>query len=469
MNFDTLSQRSYSRRSFLKQTAAAGIGITGVSGAAILTGCGGTSSNPQTSTVTITVSDGPSPNDTTNYPVFKAAVDQFQKDNPRMKVVGHPYAYEPDTFFARLAAGEQETATRVFFTEPQGMINHHLIADVTDYVRKWQYFSSIAPSALAVASDSSGRIYGLPQDGYKDTMLYSRARFKQAGLDPDKPPKTWDEFLSAAKAVSTGGKYAYMELTGVTPNEGGWMWTHWLFADGGRPEQYVNGGYKAIFNNKDGLDALNIYWQMRWIDKTMVPRATVSQDDRGAYFGAGRTAFIIGGNSDLAGYRNTYGTPVDQFGVGPMPVKDLNNPNTGTLGGGDMIIFRKDSTADQLDGAVRFMIAWRLAPSAYEAQIRANAAGNKYVGWDDNAAFIGTYKDILLNIVKKYANVPLQYSQPYFDAKQAVIAEPPAKAQAYYGKLDSVVQSVLTDQSKTPQQLLDAAAQDFQNTLDQSN
>ncbi|MFN3966188.1 MAG: extracellular solute-binding protein [Endomicrobiia bacterium] len=39
-------------------------------------------------------------------------------------------------------------------------------------------------------------IYGVPIDMMNIQMLYNKELFKKAGLDPEKPPRTWDEFVS---------------------------------------------------------------------------------------------------------------------------------------------------------------------------------------------------------------------------------------------------------------------------------
>ena len=50
---------------------------------------------------------------------------------------------------------------------------------------------------------SNGKRYGLPLSGGNFMMLYINAdMFKEAGLDPNKPPKTYDELLSYARKLT---------------------------------------------------------------------------------------------------------------------------------------------------------------------------------------------------------------------------------------------------------------------------
>ncbi len=60
--------------------------------------------------------------------------------------------------------------------------------------------------------------YGIPVDVTTIPMIYNKALFKKAGLNPNAPPKTWDEFIAAGKALKRSG------VTGFTS---GWAET-WL-------------------------------------------------------------------------------------------------------------------------------------------------------------------------------------------------------------------------------------------------
>lgn len=47
-----------------------------------------------------------------------------------------------------------------------------------------------------------GKIWGVPRAFSSRAMYYNRSLFVEAGLDPNSPPETWEEFLAAAKAIS---------------------------------------------------------------------------------------------------------------------------------------------------------------------------------------------------------------------------------------------------------------------------
>ncbi len=57
------------------------------------------------------------------------------------------------------------------------------------------------PTAMA-AVQYNGRYYALPGDFMSMFLMWNKRLFAEAGLDPNKPPETWDEFLAYAKALT---------------------------------------------------------------------------------------------------------------------------------------------------------------------------------------------------------------------------------------------------------------------------
>ncbi len=88
------------------------------------------------------------------------------------------------------------------------------VADLTPYMEKddgkWE--NSLFEKALDVNRFLPGNqwgakpgIYGVPIDVTNIQMLYNKDLFKKAGLDPEKPPQTWEEFLEAGRALKKAG------------------------------------------------------------------------------------------------------------------------------------------------------------------------------------------------------------------------------------------------------------------------
>jgi ABC-type glycerol-3-phosphate transport system substrate-binding protein len=75
---------------------------------------------------------------------------------------------------------------------------------------KWQ--DSLFSKALDVNRFLPGNqwdvkpgVYGVPIDVTNIQMLYNKRLFRKAGLDPDRPPRTWEELLEANRALKAAG------------------------------------------------------------------------------------------------------------------------------------------------------------------------------------------------------------------------------------------------------------------------
>ena len=98
---------------------------------------------------------------------------------------------------------------------------------------------------LATAQDAEGNIFGVPRQAYGIGLQYNRDLFTQAGLDPDKPPTTWDEVRAAAKAIAEKtGQAGYVQMS--QSNTGGWQTTVATYARGGRMEQVNEDGTRHL-------------------------------------------------------------------------------------------------------------------------------------------------------------------------------------------------------------------------------
>src|SRR3954466_8909094 len=144
---------------------------------------------------------------------FNQQVSQFEKANPNIKVQPVEYQWTAPTFAAKLAAGTLPTVFEVPFTDARTLGDNGQLADLTPYAKALPYFSKYNKAVLAEGTDSKGRIIALPKGAYAQALHYNRKLFAQAGLDPNKPPKTWLQLEKYALAISQKtGKAGYVQM-----------------------------------------------------------------------------------------------------------------------------------------------------------------------------------------------------------------------------------------------------------------
>ena len=94
-----------------------------------------------------------------------------------------------------------------------------------DTVLTEEFLSDFYPNMLEACS-IDGKPYALPMYVSPYVLYYNKNLFEQAGLDPEKPPKTYDEMLEMAEKLSRlktsdGNKvYAFGQTTASVPVSG---------------------------------------------------------------------------------------------------------------------------------------------------------------------------------------------------------------------------------------------------------
>lgn len=448
---------SFNRRSFLQRSAAVGVGALGLE--SFLAACG-SATTTTSGMVTATVSSMPPKSNKGALFVFNQLVKQFEQAYPNEKIVGKNDPYDPTTYFARLAAGQQEDGVQSYFTEPPLLISKHAADDITSLAKGWQYFSDYVPSIASIVTDSSGKVYGIPTNGYTLGIYYNRKMFQAVGLDPDKPPTTWADFRSYAKQLTTSSVAGFAETS--TSNQGGWHFTNWMYTAGGDMESAD--GTKATFNSPQGVSVLQLLKEMRFTDNSMTKQQLFTQAQTLQLLATNKVAMVVMAPDQLNTLQSQYGADLTQFGIGPMP----QNGGNASLAGGNLWIFNPKSSPDVLKAAFDYVIYTNFNLDVLESSLAQQAANGQAVGAPTAVLFKGDFQQKISALNTKYATVPLQNYATFINSTNALRPEPHNQTQKMYAALDPIMQAVLTNPSADPQALLNQAAQQFQQVLDSS-
>lgn len=105
---------------------------------------------------------------------------------------------------------------------------------------KWDGWKNVPPLWRQVAT-VNGKVYGVPVSTTGHWGIIFRSDLvRRAGLDPNKPPETWDEFfywcqkLTSPKKFIPGAKLQRGQKAFVI-SRAGWLWIPWIQSCGGCP------------------------------------------------------------------------------------------------------------------------------------------------------------------------------------------------------------------------------------------
>ncbi|OGV51450.1 MAG: hypothetical protein A2017_13275 [Lentisphaerae bacterium GWF2_44_16] len=112
-------------------------------------------------------------------------------------------------------------------------------------------------------------IWAMPYGLYVRTLLYRKDLFEKVGLDPDKPPKNWDELYEYAKRIADPAK-GYYGMSIASGQHAAWDWMAFLWSAGGDSiVRNDKGEWVAVFDTDAAVTSLEFYFKLvmeRWVD-----------------------------------------------------------------------------------------------------------------------------------------------------------------------------------------------------------
>lgn len=420
---------------------------------------GGAAAIDENAPVTITIGDRPTPDKPNDIAAFDRKVKAFTEKFPTITVKSTETKWDAQTFQAQVAGGSLPTVMSISFTEPQNMIPNKQLPDITDELKRLDLTKDLNPETLKIVQDDAGRIYGVPIEAFSVGLAYNRALFKQAGLDPDKPPTTWDEVRQYAKQITEKtGKAGYAQLT--KDNTGGWMLTTMTYSMGGTVQS--TDGKKSTFNDAPTKKALQLLKDLRWTDNTMGTNFLYNQEEIRQDFAAGKIGMVLQASDAYDMAVKNFGMKPADYGHGGLPQD--GGPH-GTLTGGTIKMINPKAGKNEILAALKWIKWYELdkytTETAAVADAKTSVADKGFVGRPGISPLSEATYEQYNKWREPYANVPVTQFQGYIDSTKTLklLPEPSNKAQEVYAMLDPVVQQVLTKKDADIDKLLtDAAA-----------
>ncbi|MBI1776031.1 MAG: sugar ABC transporter substrate-binding protein [Proteobacteria bacterium] len=150
-----------------------------------------------------------------------------------------------------------------------------------------------------------GKTYGIPTNNETMALIWNASLFKEAGLEPEAPPATWDDLVVYSKQIKQKtGKNGYGLVArvnaGNTPFR--FMPQCWAYGGGALDEAEGKPTYKSVYINNAGTKAaLQASYDMYVRDKSVPTSAlTNTQTENQDPFIAGQLAMMISHPSEYA-------------------------------------------------------------------------------------------------------------------------------------------------------------------------
>ncbi|PJI84876.1 ABC transporter substrate-binding protein [Luteimicrobium subarcticum] len=402
---------------------------------------------------------------------FDQRVAVFEKANPLITVKSQEYTWTATTFTADLAGGTLPDVFPIPFTDGRGLIAQEQIADISPLVKQLPYADTFNKNVATEGEDADGNMWAVPIAAYGQGLHYNRALFTEAGLDPDKPPTTWDEVRADAKQISDKTGMAGLAMM-TKSNTGGWILTTMDNAFGGRVEDTADGTTTATVDTDQMKEVAQYLHDLRWTDNSMGQNflydwAGINQD-----FAAGKIGMYVSGGGNLPNLITQNNMDVKDYGLTVLP---LQGDDAGALGGGTLAAVSAKATQQEQIASVKWIdfyyVQQLVSKDAAVASAEQSVANKQPVGAPQLPIFDQATYQQQQEWIKPYVNVPLDQMTGYTDNVfgQPLVPEPGVGTQDVYAKLDNVVQTILTQKDADIDKLLSDAQTQAQRVVDSNS
>lgn len=196
--------------------------------------------------------------------------------------------------------------------------------------------------------------YAYPMLVEPSTVLFYRSDLvKEAGLDPDSPPESWDELLEWSKALTKD------DVKGMTvaSTAADLSWSSWglqLNACGHLP---IEDDWSAARATEPCFADLANFYKELYQEDLMPQQPKVGYAD-GQPYGEGEVAMMQGGSWVVGQLKNDFPDVVDKTMVAPFPSADGDvTATTATLGGWTLTLDSKSEAPEEAARFIEYLLA----------------------------------------------------------------------------------------------------------------
>jgi sn-glycerol 3-phosphate transport system substrate-binding protein len=366
---------------------------------------------------------------------------------------------------AGLQSKEVPAIAQMYDLATQLMIDLKAVEPMQTYIDKDKFdLKDFEPNVLGYYT-VGGKLYGMPFNTSAPMLYYNKDMFKAAGLDPNKPPRTYAEVLDAAKKLTKKDASGKVTVVGYGISIYGWIFEQLNAAAGGLYLNNDNGrtarATAAAFNGPEGVGAVT-FWK-EGVDAGVYQvfgRHPAGTDAVVAAFQNQQAAMFVESTARL---RALLTASAGKFELGtafiPRPNEDAYK-KAGTIIGGASVYIMKDRPDAEKN------CAWEFVKHNTSAEIQAY--------WHTASGYYP--------VTKKAYDVPLDKEwvakYPQFLTAVNQLHESPAIPSSMGGasgtmpqnrqRIELAIEEVLAGKA-TPKQALDAAAVDAAKYLSDYN
>jgi sn-glycerol 3-phosphate transport system substrate-binding protein len=376
-------------------------------------------------------------------------VHEFQVENPDIIVKAIYSGNYSDTMTKAMTAlkgGTPPHLSVILSTEIFTLMDNDAILafdDLATSAEEKKWIDSFYP-ALMENGQTAGKTWSIPFQRSTIVMYYNKDAFRKAGLDPDKPPATWEELVEMGKKLVVKDASGKTKQWGLEiPSTG---YPYWMFGalTKQNSEVLMNGAGTETYFDKPGVVQALDFWKDLGQKHQIMPKGTIEWGTLRTDFLEQKTAIMWHSTGNLTAVKKNASF---DFGVAMLPAKKERGTPTG---GGSFYIF-KQTTPEERAAALKF-VKWMTQPV-------------RTAQWSIGTGYLGTRSDAydtdeLKTYVKTFPPAAVARDQLKYATAELSVHE----NGRIYKILNDAIQAALTE-SKTPEKALQDAQKQAERIL----
>lgn len=262
-------------------------------------------------------------------PVWKDMIAEFEKANPGVKI--EPVLVARKDHWTKFVTSAQARRAPCLVSVDLATAAHngYLMPLDAYWKAEPETWRKAWSDEVMKAAQWQGKLYGLPIWGGIYAELYNRDLVTAAGLDPAKPPVTWDDYMVWAKALTKSGQWATAILGGKTDTTTRVLLT-WIYSNGG--DVFNADMTEATFaKNPKSLEAIKAYLGLARDGLAAPAPTTTNYLEQTQMFAQGKIATMRNANWAVAKAEEDNPALKGKLIVAPSPSKVTNAPTLATV------------------------------------------------------------------------------------------------------------------------------------------
>lgn len=270
--------------------------------------------------------------------LIDALCEEYHEENPNVKVTpvyAGSYADTRTKVQAAIKGGNTPDLAIMFSIDLYSLLSMDAIADIdsfctTDTDKEW--LNGFYDGFMMNSRDGE-TTYGIPWQRSTIVLYYNKDAFEAAGLDPEQPPKTWDELREDAKKLTVTENGQVTQYGIQIPSDGYAYWMLQTFCVQQDGFNLMNDtGTETYYDDERTAKGLE-FWKNLADDGSM-PEGIVAWATTPSDFLEGKTAMMYHTTGNLTNVKNNADF---NFGVAMLPADESYGSPTG---GGNFYIFK---------------------------------------------------------------------------------------------------------------------------------